>query len=117
MSNPRVETLSAIFKSGYDTTRAEALKVPEDKRLHQIAEGKGHVLWHLGHIAQGNDVFINQWLLGGETMVPAEYHAQFAPGIMRGTTPTGNADDYPAWDDVLAQYDATVAKTLPVTLF
>ena len=111
MGKERVEVYSQMFKAAARSLKTEAEKVPEDKRLHQIADGKGHPLWHIGHLAHGQDLIINQWLLGGESVVPAEYGAIFAPGVMGGKTPTGNADDYPSWDEVLENYDKACAKT------
>ena len=111
MGKERIEVYSQMFKAAARSLKTEAEKVPEDKRLRQIADGKGHPLWHMGHLAHGQDLIINQWLLGGDSVVPAEYGAIFAPGIMGGKTPTPNADDYPAWDDVLENYDKACAKT------
>ena len=112
MGKERVEVYSDLYKAGAKSTKDVAEKVPEDKRLHQIAEGKAHPLWHVGHLAQGHDLFINQWILGGDSVVSAEYAGIFAPGVMGGGTPTGNADDYPPWDEVMESYVKACTKTI-----
>ena len=112
MSNPRSETIAATYQAAIDSTRSEAEKVPADKRMHQNAEGKAHALWLLGHLTLSQDLIVNQWILGGDAVIPADYNAKFAPGIMGGGAPTANADDYPAWGDVLSNYNAACAKTV-----
>ena len=112
MAKERVEVFANMYKAAAKSVKEAAEKVPEDKRLHQIAEGKAHPLWHVGHLAQGHDLFINQWILGGESVVSADYAGMFAPGIMGGKTPTAKASDYPAWDEVMDSYDKACAKTI-----
>ncbi len=112
MGKERVQVFSYMYKTASKSTKEAAEKVPEDKRLHQIADGKGHPLWHIGHLAQGHDLFINQWILGGDSIVSADYAGMFAPGVMGGGTPTGNAGDYPSWDEVMGNYDKACAKTI-----
>lgn len=112
MSKERIEVYAQMFKTAAKTTKEVAGNVPEDKRLHQIAQGKGHPLWQMGHLIWAHDLIINQWFLGGESVVPAEYSGIFAPEIMKGKTPSAEASDYPSWDDVMDNYDKACAKTI-----
>lgn len=112
MSTERVEVYAQLYRTGTETVKAAAKTVPEDKRMHQIAEGKGHPLWQMGHLAFAHDRIINQIFLGGESVIPEEYTAMFAPDLMKGKAPTGNAGDYPSWDEVLDNYDKATANTL-----
>lgn len=104
--------LSTIFAAAIKSTTTELEKVPQDKRLRQAQDGKGHPLWHAGHLAHGHDLIINQWILGSDSVIPAEYGSKFSPGVMGGQNPTSNADDYPSWDDILSTYKTATAKTL-----
>lgn len=112
MSTDRVEVLIGMYSYGAKAAADNAAKTPEDKRLHQIAEGKGHALWQLGHLAVSHDLFINQWLLGGESQIPQDYTPKFAPAQMGGGTPTSNPDDYPSWDEVVDNLKKTCDKTI-----
>jgi len=112
MAKDRVEVYTQLYRTGTETVKTAAESVPEDKRLHQIAEGKGHPLWQMGHLAFAHDRIINQIFLGGESVVPDEYTGMFAPELMKGNAPTGNAADYPSWDEVLENYDKASANTI-----
>ncbi len=115
MSNPKAEVYASMFDAAVKATVAAAGKIPEAKRLKQAAEGKGHPLWFMGHATFALGQFVHVWALGGDPVVPAEYGGPFSPGIAGGAAITGNAADYPAWDDVLANYEkagAAVAEGL-----
>lgn len=112
MGTEQVEVLAKMYKTAVESVKEVAEKVPEDKRLHQIAEGKSHPLWHMGHLTWAHDLIINRWFLGGESVVSAEYAGVFAPEIMKGKTPTANASDYPTWDEVMDSYSNACAKTI-----
>lgn len=112
MGTEQVEVLAKMYKTAAKSVKETAEKVPEEKRLHQIAEGKGHPLWHVGHLTWAHDLITNQWFLGGESVVSAEYAVVFAPEIMKGKTPTAQASDYPSWDEVMDSYSNACAITI-----
>jgi len=112
MSNAKTELLAVQFKGAIDATVKAAAAVPENVRLTQLKEGKAHPLWLVGHLSQALDLIVNQWILAGEGQLPAESHPKFAPDIMGGVPITANGDDYPSWDDTVANYEAIGAKAV-----
>ncbi len=111
MGKERIEVFANMYKAAAKSVRETAEKVPEDKRLHQIAQGKGHPLWLVGHLTFARDRIINQWFLGGESLIPVEFRDLFAPDMMKGKTPTANAADYPSWNEVLDSYQKVCDRT------
>ncbi len=105
MSKDRVETLADVFQHSMEETLKAAGNVPADKRLKQLQPGKGHPLWQVGHLAFAFDTVLNFMALGAERVLPNEYSAKFAPDFVGGAPVTANADDYPAWDDVVSYYE------------
>ncbi len=112
MSTPKTELLAQQFQAAVDATVKVAESVPEGCRLTQLKEGKAHPLWLIGHLSQAMDLIVNQWILAGEGILPAESHPKFAPDILGGVPVTANGDDYPSWDDTVSNYKAIGAKTV-----
>lgn len=112
MANERVATIMDSFKYAFKRTGDLVADIPAEAQTYQAAEGKGHALWYMGHLAFSLDLIVNQWFLNGESVIPKEYGAKFAPGVMGGGPVSGNASDYPAWDEVLENYRKAGAKTL-----
>lgn len=110
MSQAKVQALAASLQYTVNETAKAAAKVPEAARLKQLAEGKAHPLWLVGHLAQALDNIFIVWTLGGEHAIPKHYAKKFAPGIMGGETITGDAENYPAWDEVLEHYKTLGAQ-------
>ena len=110
MGKDRVEMLVASLEGTVKATLAAAGNVPEDKRLRQLQDGKAHPLWQVGHLAFALDMIVNTIALGGAPELPGEYVPKFAPDLAGGKPITGNAEDYPAWDEVVANYEKA-AKT------
>jgi uncharacterized damage-inducible protein DinB len=112
MSQEKVQALVASLQYTLDQTAKAAAKVPEAARMKQLADGKAHPLWLVGHLAQALSHIVIHWTLGGAHQVPREYGKKFAPGILGGEAITANPADYPAWDEVLVTYVNTGAKAL-----
>jgi uncharacterized damage-inducible protein DinB len=45
------------------------------------------------------------YILEGDSLVNKELSLSFAPDFAGGKAPTENADEYPAWDEILALYN------------
>lgn len=112
MSNVRVQYLQEMIQYSTNRTAKLAEKFPADKRLVQIKPGKGHALWQIGHVAVALDTITNLWILGGDSVLPPQYAKKFSPGIMGGDTPSPNAADYPAFDEIVANYRRVAANTV-----
>ena len=69
MSTAQVDILKAMYQYTFKHTSELIEKVSEQNRTKQLGEGKGHPLWYLGHLALSNDLFVNQWMLGGESLI------------------------------------------------
>lgn len=114
MSKDRIEMLAASYEGTMKATLEAAGKLPAEKRMKQLQDGKAHPLWLMGHLAFAFDVITNTIALGGTPVLPGNYFQKFAPDFVGGEAVTGNADDYPAWDEVVANYEkagrAVIAK-------
>ncbi len=114
MSNPKIEVYAAMLERAKLHTLSTANSVPETARLRQLAEGKGTPLWLLGHLANTINVVVRMWMFEEKSMLEADLSLTFAPDFAGGKPPTPNADDYPAWDDVLKLYEEVFNATLPM---
>lgn len=112
MSKERVNALIESYEYTFKGTEKAADGFPEAQQLYQIKDGKAHALWYMGHLALALDLFVNQWFLGGDSVIPKDYVAKFAPSVMGAGPITGNAADYPSWDEVVANYRKAGAKTI-----
>ena len=73
--------------------------------MRQLKDGKAHPLWLLGHLANSSHVTIHMWACGGAPLIPFEYNKMFSPDTFGGDPITAVPADYPAWDEVLANYE------------
>jgi hypothetical protein len=112
MSKQRVESLQDMFKYTTDHSWKAAEKFPADKRFVQLKPGKGHALWQLGHMALSLDTITNVWVMNGKGILPADWMPKFAPDVMGGAAPHGDAKGYPSWDEIMANYKKVAAQTI-----
>ncbi len=105
MANDRVDMLATTFEGLMKATLGAAEKIPAEKRMKQLQDGKAHPLWHMGHLAFAFDLITNTMALGGTPVLPNTYSRRFAPDFVGGEPITSSADDYPAWDEVVASYE------------
>jgi hypothetical protein len=112
MAKDRVEQLAHTYQHALDETLKTLDKVPADKRFKQIKPGKAHPLWLLGHLAFSNDLIVNMLCLNSPSQLSPVYMQKFAPSILGGAAITPNAADYPAWDEILANYKKTASKSV-----
>lgn len=110
MSTSRTELYAELFETAINATTEAARNIPEGKRLFQAAEGKGHPLWLLGHLTNSSNLVVNMWSLGGESVLPREYGKVFSPAVAGGAPITPDASAYPAWDEVVENYEKAGAK-------
>lgn len=119
MSNARAEAYAVQYQRTVDATISAAGAVPDDKRFNQAAEGKAHPLWLMGHLAMSMDMLTNNWMLGLELEIPAEWGSIFGPSQFGGRAITNNPEDYPGWDEILEAYkkagNAAVKKVRMLT--
>lgn len=104
MSNARTELYAEMLDATIKATATSAGSIPEDMRMSQAKDGKGHPLWFLGHMTFALNQIVHIFALGKEAVVPVEYAKSFQPKEAGGGPITGNAADYPGWDEVLANY-------------
>lgn len=102
---PKIELLVEQLTLCFEQTLKTASGVPEAARLVQLRPGKGHALWLLGHLANTANVVGIVWTLNGESVAPKGFRQKFAPDFGGGDPVTGNAADYPSWDEVVAVYE------------
>ncbi|MDZ4861009.1 MAG: DinB family protein [Candidatus Hydrogenedentes bacterium] len=110
--NHKIELLAEQLASCGDQTLKVAARVPDANRFLQLRPGKAHPLWLVGHLANTINVVIIQWALNGENMVPKGFGKKFAPDFAGGDPISPNAEDYPAWDAVIAIYAEAIQKAL-----
>lgn len=114
MANERAKVYYGLLKAGTDDTITRAGKAPESNRLKQAREGGSHPLWLLGHLANSLNVFVVMWVGGEKAVTPREYGKIFMPESLGGDPITGNAADYPSWDEVFQNYQAAAAKATEI---
>jgi len=112
MSGVKIDLMVEMLKMCRNMTLDAAKKMPEDKRLKQLKEGKATPLWLLGHMANTFNTVFLIWSMEKESMLSKELSMKFAPDFVGGTPPTTNADDYPAWDDVVALYEKAITEAI-----
>ncbi len=104
MSDPRAEIYANEMKTCIDATVKLAEDLPPEKRFIQAKSGGAHPTWLIGHLANTLDTVVIPWALNAERLLPKGFGRRFAPQFVGGDPITDNADDYPPWDDVLAEY-------------
>lgn len=104
MSDPRAEVYARELQTCVDATVKLAEGIAADKRFTQLQPGKSHPAWLIGHLAGAMDNNIGVWALNIDRMMPRGWGRRFAPEFVGGNPITASADDYPAWDDIVAEY-------------
>lgn len=112
MANPKIELLVVLLDKGRKDTLAAAAKVPEDKRLFQLQEGKATPLWLLGHLANTVNTIVLRWTLEEEGLLTKEQAKLFAPDFARGTPPSSDPAMYPTWEETLDLYDRVMQQAI-----
>lgn len=105
MSQVEIEVYVAAYEYAMGETLDMAGSVPENKRFHVVQEGKAHPLWHMGHLAMCMDSFVYSMALGNTPELPGHYFQKFGATEEDGDPITTNADDYPSWDQLVADYE------------
>lgn len=104
MAEPVAQTLSALLNVQLDQTSKAIKACPENRRFHQVAEGKATPLWLAGHLANTTNFLGSMIGLGQASDIPKEWGAIFSPSQFGGKPITTNPADYPAWDEVVETY-------------
>ncbi|MCF6285235.1 MAG: DinB family protein [Candidatus Hydrogenedentes bacterium] len=112
MSNVRVSLLADLLEGAQKHTLEIAASVPESHRLKQLQEGKATPLWCVGHLANTINAIVLVYTLEEASLMSKEQSVLFSPDFIGGKAPTGNADDYPGWDEVIEIYNTVFAKAL-----
>ncbi len=104
MSEPVAQTLSAVLTAEFGQTSGVIKKCPENRRYHNVGEGKATPLWLAGHLANTTNFLGSMIGLGQASDMPKEWNAIFSPSQFGGTPITTNPADYPSWDEVVEAY-------------
>ena len=112
MSNVRVSLLADLVEGARKHTLEITASVPESHRLKQLQEGKATPLWCVGHLANTVNAIVLVYTLEEASLMSKEQSVLFSPDFIGGKVPTGNADDYPSWDEVIELYNTVFDKAL-----
>lgn len=104
MSDPRAEIYAGELQSCINATVKLAESIPPEHRFVQAKPDGAHPAWLLGHLANTLDTVVLPWALNAERILSKGFGRRFAPQFVGGDPITGNTDDYPPWDDILAEY-------------
>ena len=104
MSDPRAEIYADELQSCINATIKMADGIAPENRFLQAKPGGGHPAWLIGHLANTLDTVVLPWALAAERLLPKGFGRRFAPQFVGGDPITANKDDYPTWDDILAEY-------------
>ncbi len=110
MSDARAAVYAKELERCISATIRLAESIDADKRYVQTRLGKAHPAWLLGHLASSLDNNVGLWALNGDRHLPKGWGRPFAPDFAGGNPITENADEYPAWGDLLAVYKKIGAK-------
>ena len=112
MSSDKIATYMKVLKVGFDRTLSDAANVPIEKRLVQLKEHKAHPLWLIGHLTNTLNMVCLHWSLGKDPVLPKEWGKMFAPDFAKGDPVVSDGSKYPAWDDVVVQYQSLSNQAL-----
>lgn len=112
MENRRTAVYLDLLRSSRAETLRVAQAVPEAARLRQLAEGKAHPLWLVGHLANTLNFVMWQWTLGRENALPRKYGKVYAPDFVGGLPVTNDPAVYPPWDETLASYETMMSQCI-----
>jgi hypothetical protein len=104
MAEPVAQTLSTVLKVQFDQTARVIKGCPENRRYHNVGEGKATPLWLVGHLANTTNFLGSMIGLGQPSDMPKEWNAIFSPSQFGGTPITTNPADYPSWDEAVEAY-------------
>ena len=93
--------LADMYEQSVNAAISSAENIAEEKRYKQLAEGKAHPLWLLGHVANTNNLIILRWCCEVDTIMPKELISKFAPDFGGGETPSPDPANYPSWDETV----------------
>ncbi len=114
MPEPIADVYAGVYEAAIKGTINAANKIPEANRFKQIAPGKSHPTWLLGHLTTTMNGVVNLWVLGGKSAFNTDYANKFLPDFAGGAPITQDKSFYPAWEQILADYklagDAVVAR-------
>lgn len=105
MSNTKIQLYTEMLESARKQTVQLAAGVPEGKRFKQLQEGKATPAWLVGHLANTINVLVVMFILEKESILSREEGHLFAPDFAGGKAPSENAEEYPAWDEIIAIYN------------
>lgn len=86
--------------------------IEPDNRLRQLAPGKAHPLWLLGHLSNTLDTIVRGWMFCKEPILSKPQRKMFAPEFVGGNPITDNPDDYLSWEETEALYKKVVKATI-----
>jgi hypothetical protein len=110
MSQPRIETLALMYKITARRTLDVAQALAPEKRLRQLAPGKAHPTWLLGHLAYAYDTVVAGMVLGLPGELPPDQVRLFSPHFFDGAEILPDAARYPAWEELLGRYKAQAKR-------
>ncbi len=104
MAGTQINLLQEQLTFCRDETLRIAGNVPESHWLKQLVDGKAHPMWLIGHLTNTVNTVVVRWTLGERLEMPKGFGRRFAPDFAGGLPITGNAEDYPEWDEVVSLY-------------
>lgn len=105
--NPLAQSQIALLEIHRDRTLEAARALPESYRFKSAGACRSHPLWIVGHCALSLQGLIFGMVLGEPITLSDEWKVQFGPDFGGGRLPEPDPALYPAWDGVLAGYEAS----------
>ena len=112
MAKEKVSVYVDMLEKAGRETIALAGRIGPEKRFVQTRVGKATPTWLLGHLAGTLDMVLLGWGFGQAPQLVEAHGTLFLPDFAQGTPPSTDAAQYPAWDDLLAHYTATLERAL-----
>lgn len=107
MSSVKANIIADAMAQALGRTREAAAKIPKEKRMAQIQEGKAHPTWLFGHMAFATSFPALTIALGKRPVVPMDWLQKFGPEFAGGQPITADESAYPSWTEITDQYKAS----------
>lgn len=105
MARNEIEAYQGQILLGKNHTLQVIESVAEAQRYRQLAPGKAHPCWLIGHMAFACDARGLKSLCGLEGVLDGSWREPFAPDFAGGQLPVADPDAYPSWEAVCAGYE------------
>ena len=112
MNKAKVSLIADVWAMSIEAAVEVAAKVPENKEMTQLQDGKSHPVWLLGHMAFAASFPVLAVALGKSPVLPLEWLPKFGPDFAGGQPASADASNYPSWVEIVEGYKKSGAAAV-----